>query len=91
MCELAAKEFTEDSEYLKTFAMIAMLSYDIYTKKQLIERLIDSIIEKENDKKSNNKTTDNKTVDNKAADKAAKEQRKQMEKQAKAAAKKDKS
>lgn len=43
VCEIADHEFPEDSEYLKTFAMIAMLSYDIYAKKQLIERLIDSI------------------------------------------------
>lgn len=41
--EFADKEFKTGDDYLKTFAMIAMLSYDIYEKKQIIERLIDSL------------------------------------------------
>jgi hypothetical protein len=45
ICEIEDKEFPEDSEYLKTFAMVSMLSYDIYAKKQLIERLLDSVAE----------------------------------------------
>lgn len=43
ICKIADNEFRDDSEYLKTFALVAMLSYDIYAKKQLIEHLIDSI------------------------------------------------
>lgn len=43
VCTIAEKQFSNESDYLKTFAMISMLSYDIYTKKQVIERLIDSI------------------------------------------------
>ncbi len=41
--EIADNEFKTENDYLKTFAMIVMLSYDIYAKKQIIERLIDSI------------------------------------------------
>lgn len=41
--EIADSRFGEDEDYLKIFAMITMLSYDIYAKKQLIEKLIDSI------------------------------------------------
>lgn len=68
VCKLAEDEFPEDSEYLKTFAMIALLSYDIYTKKQLIERLLDSIAD---------------TVPTKAELKEAKELSKQKKKEAK--------
>lgn len=39
-----ADQFSASDDYLKTFAMIAMLSYDIYTKKQLVEKMLDSII-----------------------------------------------
>ncbi len=41
--DFAEQQFGENDDYLKTFAMITMLSYDIYTKKQLVERLIDSL------------------------------------------------
>ena len=82
VCEIADREFSKDSEYLKTFAMISMLSYDIYAKKQLIERLIDSI-----DYKEDNNLESGKTPSDKAAIKKAKEQRKQMEKEAKAKSK----
>ena len=68
VCEIAEREFPEDSDYLKTFAMIALLSYDIYTKKQLIERLLDSIAD---------------TVPTKAELKEAKELSRQKEKEAK--------
>lgn len=43
VCKIAEQQFGESDDYLKTFAMIIMLSYDIYAKKQLIERLIDSV------------------------------------------------
>lgn len=40
---IADKQFDDADDYLKTFAMITMLSYDIYAKKQLVEKLIDSL------------------------------------------------
>lgn len=43
VCKIADSKFDQDNDYLKTFAMITMLSYDIYAKKQLVERLIDSL------------------------------------------------
>ena len=48
--ELAEQQFDEPDDYLKTFSMITMLSYDIYAKKQLIEKLIDSLQEPALDK-----------------------------------------
>jgi hypothetical protein len=44
--EIANTQFPTDDDYLKTFAMITMLSYDIYAKKQLVEKMIDSLLEK---------------------------------------------
>jgi len=41
--ELADKQYGENDDYLKTFSLIAMLSYDICVKKQLVENLIDSV------------------------------------------------
>lgn len=41
--EIADCKFNQSDDYLKTFAMITMLSYDIYAKKQLVEKLIDSL------------------------------------------------
>ena len=38
----------EDADMLRTFSFICMLSYDVYIKKTLIERLIDQM----NDKKA---------------------------------------
>lgn len=35
----------EDEEYLRTFSLICLLSYDVYIKKQLIERLVDNMNE----------------------------------------------
>jgi len=43
--EIADKQFEASDDYLKTYAMITMLSYDIYAKKQLVEKLIDSLHE----------------------------------------------
>lgn len=40
---MADTAFDGKDDELKTFAMITMLSYDIYAKKQVIERLIDSL------------------------------------------------
>ncbi|MDE5778428.1 MAG: DUF1836 domain-containing protein [Lachnospiraceae bacterium] len=57
--ETAESNMQEQNDYLKTFAMIAMLSYDIYAKKQLIEKLIDTfpvVADKKTDtKESKNK------------------------------------
>ncbi|MGN0154316.1 MAG: DUF1836 domain-containing protein [Lachnospiraceae bacterium] len=43
VCEIADTQFDQEDEYLKVFAMITMLSYDIYAKKRLIEKLLDSM------------------------------------------------
>lgn len=83
VCEIADKEFTDDPEYLKAFAMVSMLSYDIYIKKQLIERLIDSITPDTPDKSAIKEAAKEKAAKEKAAAKAEKAQRKQMEKQSK--------
>ena len=40
---------TEDQEFLQTFSFICMLSFDVYIKKMLIEKLIDSCSAKETD------------------------------------------
>lgn len=44
----------EDKQYLQNFAYICLLSYDVYTKKMLIEKIIDDIID---DSKNNDKGT----------------------------------
>ena len=41
--DTASQQYEEDNDYLKTFSMILLLSYDIYAKKQLVEKLIDSM------------------------------------------------
>lgn len=41
--ETANRQYPDDNDYLKTLSMILLLSYDIYAKKQLVEKLIDSI------------------------------------------------
>ena len=33
----------EDQEFLKTFSFICLLSFDVYIKKQIIEKLIDQM------------------------------------------------
>lgn len=37
----------EDREYLKSFSFICMLAFDVYIKKQIIEKMIDSLGKKE--------------------------------------------
>ena len=49
ICDIADSEFKEASEYLKAFALVSMLSYDIYAKKQLIEHLLDSVTTESSD------------------------------------------
>lgn len=40
----------EDAEYLRLFSYICFLSYDVFVKKMLIERLLDGVSEKRQDK-----------------------------------------
>lgn len=44
----------EDQEFLQNFIFIALLSYDVYMKKQLIERMIDNLYTSKEDKKKKN-------------------------------------
>lgn len=54
---LASEQFTseepEDREFLQTFSFICMLAFDVYVKKQMIEKLIDEM--KENHDAANTK------------------------------------
>lgn len=75
--EMASTQFATDDDYLKTFAMITMLSYDIYAKKQLVEKMIDSLLEKPVSKAEQKEAA-------KAESKEAKALAKQQEKEAKA-------
>ena len=45
----------EDAEFLHTFAMICLLSFDVYIKKQLIEKLIDDCSRQTDEEKPNKK------------------------------------
>lgn len=49
--QMFAGENEEDREFLQTFSFICMLSFDVYVKKQMIEKMIDELKEK-NDQKS---------------------------------------
>lgn len=75
--EMAKTQFPTDDDYLKTFAMITMLSYDIYSKKQLVEKMIDSLLEKPATKAERKEAA-------KAESKEAKALAKQQEKESKA-------
>ena len=47
----------EDAELLRTFSFICMLSYDVYLKKTIIERIVDQMLHEEKDSsKKKNKT-----------------------------------
>lgn len=50
--DIAGKTFptaaAEDQEFLHQFAFICMLSFDVYVKKQIIEKMIDQMTEKKN-------------------------------------------
>ena len=41
----------EDRQFLQTFSFICLLSFDVYVKKQVIEKLIDGLSKKEPAKK----------------------------------------
>lgn len=45
----------EEREFLSTFSMICMLSFDVYMKKAIIERLIDSLTFNHDDEKNKKK------------------------------------
>lgn len=45
----------EDSDFLHTFAMICLLSFDVYIKKQLIEKLVDEFSQQNAEEKTNKK------------------------------------
>lgn len=45
----------EDAEYLRLFAYICYLSYDVFVKKMLIERLLDEVNEQQLSKEENSK------------------------------------
>jgi len=47
----------EDKEFLQLFSFICMLSFDVYMKKQLIEKLIDKLADKEPGKSTKDKNT----------------------------------
>ena len=41
-CQTFPDAAPEDAELLRNFSLICMLSYDVYVKKTIIERLIDT-------------------------------------------------
>ena len=45
----------EDAELLRTFSFICMLSYDVYIKKTLIEKMIDQMASKNPETKPSKK------------------------------------
>lgn len=49
--QMFAEENEDDREFLQTFSFICMLSFDVYVKKQMIEKMIDELKDT-NDKKS---------------------------------------
>lgn len=57
----------EDREFLTNFSFICMMCFDVYMKKQIIEKMIDSSILKsgEKQKKENKESKDSKTADKK--------------------------
>lgn len=44
--EIYQEETEEDREFLQTLSFVSMLSFDVYVKKQMIERIIDEMNEK---------------------------------------------
>lgn len=49
----------EEADLLRTFSFICMLSYDVYIKKNLIEKMIDQMTERAADNTKNTKDTKN--------------------------------
>ncbi|ROR28142.1 uncharacterized protein DUF1836 [Mobilisporobacter senegalensis] len=57
----ADPKFDKDREFLNTFSFICMLSFDVYVKKTMIERLIDQSVAEMNGKNKNKKAEPKKT------------------------------
>ncbi|MBQ7613764.1 MAG: DUF1836 domain-containing protein [Butyrivibrio sp.] len=51
----------EEKKRMQTFSFIALLSYDVYVKKLLIEKILDNIAAEEDEQKSKQKDKKNKT------------------------------
>lgn len=58
-------ECEKDREFLQTFSFICMLSFDVYVKKMIIERLIDQSI---SERKAAQKQTDSKKTESKKSE-----------------------
>ncbi|MBQ9983517.1 MAG: DUF1836 domain-containing protein [Lachnospiraceae bacterium] len=84
--EIAERECPEDNDYLKTLMLILLLSYDIYVKKQVVEKLIDSIPVKPTGKDTSKEAKQQE----KKARGASKQQSRKVRETAKAQAKADK-
>lgn len=50
----------DDQEFLHTFSFICMLSFDVFIKKMLIEKIIDQTVKREDELKSTDSAKDNK-------------------------------
>lgn len=50
----------EDREYLQLFSFLCLLSFDVYVKKMLLEKILDDVEEKQNPKAKNAKASDDK-------------------------------
>lgn len=65
-------EDPDDKEYLQLFALVSLLSFDVYMKKNIIQNLIDDFTEKhaepEDEKAKGKKDKDNKNKDSKNKD-----------------------
>lgn len=90
---ITEKKFpTSDDEYLHKMAFIYLLSYDIYSKKRLIEKMIDELAEEETAKKKEEKQESSKkeTVKKESAKKEnAKKEAEKKQPSKKEAAKKE--
>lgn len=59
----AGLEDSDDKNFLHTFLLVSLLSFDVYIKKNLIENLIDAYTEKQNNAGKEKKNTDKKNTD----------------------------
>ena len=71
----------KEQEFLKTFSFICMLSFDVYVKKLLIEKMIDEIAEKQPSKKNAKGAAKTKTSKERMAKEVAAKARKKDPKQ----------
>ncbi|MDE5864461.1 MAG: DUF1836 domain-containing protein [Lachnospiraceae bacterium] len=78
--DITDKQFDTKDDYLKTYAMITMLSYDIYAKKQLVEKLIDSLADKSETKEEQKERKEAARQQEKAEKEQAKKQDKRTKK-----------